>query len=155
LAKHGNLRLFHPDFPDGNYGLKAGRFIPEERVFVESNVQAVLKTDASRALESQKKRLYENCREFESVMISYMMKSMRESIMRSEEPGNAMSMFEDMLAGQVSKEISHTSALGVGEMLYSQLEPLVKVPVSKEADLSAAGAQSVVRQTQAKDGGDD
>ena len=52
-------------------------------------------------------------------------------------------MYEDMLAGQVSKEIGHSSALGIGDLLYSKLEPLVKTQAQKAADLAAAKAQSV------------
>jgi Rod binding domain-containing protein len=122
---------------------------------VEANVQAVLQTDSSRELESQKRRLREKCREFESVMTSFMMKSMRDSIMRGEEPGNAMGMYEDMLAGEVSKVISNGTTLGIGELLYSKLEPLVKAHVSKGTDLLAAKAQSVISQPQEKIPGDD
>lgn len=86
-------------------------------------------------------------------MISYMMKTMRDSIMRSEEPGNAMGIYEDMMFGQVSKEISSNSALGLGDMLYSKLEPLINVHVSKGGDKAAAETQSAISQPAAKDQG--
>lgn len=85
---------------------------------MEANIKPALHADSSREVETQKKRLRETCREFESVMISYMMKAMRDGIMRAEEPGSAKEIYEDMLAGQVSKEISRKSTLGVGDMLY-------------------------------------
>ncbi len=93
---------------------------------MDANVKPVLQADSSRELEIQKRRLRENCREFESVMISYMMKTMRDGLIRGEEPGSAKEMYEDMLAEQVSKEIGRSSALGIGDMLYSKLEPLIK-----------------------------
>ena len=95
-----------------------------------ANINPVLQADSSKELEAQKKRLKETCREFESVMISFMMKSMRDGTVRAEEPGNARGIYEDMLAGQVSKVIGRNSALGVGDMLYSKLEHLVKVPAN-------------------------
>jgi len=122
---------------------------------VGANINPVLQADSSHELESQKKRLRENCREFESVMISYMMKSMRDGIIRAEEPGSAREMYEDMLAGEVSKVISNGTTLGIGELLYSKLEPLVKAHVSKGTDLLAAKAQSVISQPQEKIPGDD
>ncbi len=111
-----------------------------ERVFVGANIQPVLQADSSKELKAQKKRLRENCREFESVMISYMMKSMRDGTIRAEEPGNARGIYEDMLAGQVSQVISRNSALGIGDMLYSKLEHLVKVPAN--SNVLPAGAQT-------------
>lgn len=109
---------------------------------MEANIKPVLQADSSRELESQKKRLRENCREFESVMISYMMKSMRDGIMRAEEPGSAKEMYEDMLAVQVSKEIGRNSTLGIGDMLYSKLEHLVKAPANPK--VLPAEAQTVL-----------
>jgi Rod binding domain-containing protein len=97
---------------------------------VGANINPVLQADSSKELEAQKKRLKESCREFESVMISFMMKSMRDGTVRAEEPGNAREIYEDMFAGQVSKVIGRNSALGVGDMLYSKLEHLIKAPAN-------------------------
>ena len=96
-----------------------------------ADIKPVLQADSSKELEAQKKRLKESCREFESVMISFMMKSMRDGTVRAEEPGSAREIYEDMLAGQVSKVIGRNSALGVGDMLYSKLEHLIKAPANQ------------------------
>ncbi len=96
----------------------------------QTNVKPAFQVDSSRELEIQKRRLRDSCREFESVMISYMMKTMRDGVLRGEEPGSAREMYEDMLAGQVSKEIGRSSALGIGDMLYSKLEPLLETQTS-------------------------
>ncbi len=93
--------------------------------------------DGSRELELQKKKLRENCREFESVMVSFLLKSMRDTVMRAEEPESAREMYEDMFTGQVSKEIAKKSAMGLGEILYKKLEPLLKT--QQEAALKEAG----------------
>lgn len=105
---------------------------------MDTNVKPVLQAGPSRELEIQKRRLRENCRAFESVMISYMMKTMRDGLICGEEPGNATAMYEDMLAEQVSKQIGGSSALGIGDMLYSKLEPLVKAKTSQEAKIPPA-----------------
>ena len=114
---------------------------------MDTNVKPVLQVDSSRELESQKRRLRENCRAFESVMISYMMKAMRDGLMRGEEAGSTKEIYEDMLAEQVSKEISRSSALGIGDMLYSKLEPLVKTQTSQEAKTPQAEAQTAISAT--------
>jgi len=114
---------------------------------MEANVNPILQADSSRELEIQKRRLRENCREFESVMISYMMKAMRDGTVRGEEPGNAREIYEDMLAGQVSKVISRSSALGIGDMLYSKLEPLIKTRTSQELNTPPSEAQTAISAT--------
>ena len=97
---------------------------------METKVKPAFQGDSSHELEMQKKRLRESCREFESVMTSYMMKTMRDGMVRAEEPDSARAMYEDMLAVQVSKEISRSAALGIGDMLYSKLEPLLETQSS-------------------------
>jgi len=100
---------------------------------MESAMKPVSQADGSRETEIQKKRLRENCREFESVMVSYLMKTMRDGVIRAEEPENAQAVYEDMLDGQISKTLSKTSSLGIGDMLYASLEPLIKKGASKGA----------------------
>jgi Rod binding domain-containing protein len=93
---------------------------------METSVKQVLQPGSSGDLEIQKRKLKDNCREFESVMTSYMMKAMRQGVSWADEHDSAREMYEDMLAGQVSKEVSRSSAMGIGDMLYSKLEPLLK-----------------------------
>ncbi len=114
---------------------------------MDTNVKPVLQADSSRELEIQKRRLRESCRAFESVMISYMMKAMRDGTIRGEEPDNATAMYEDMMAEQVSKQIGGSSALGIGDMLYSKLEPLVKAQTSQAAKTPPAEAQTAISAT--------
>ena len=90
---------------------------------METALKPVQQADSSRQLEVQKKRLRDSCQEFESVMISYMMKTMRDAVRWDEEPDTAKTVYEDMLSQQVSEEISRSSVLGIGDMLYSKLEP--------------------------------
>ena len=93
---------------------------------MDTSVKPVLQNNSSHQLEAQKKRLRDSCKEFESVMISYMMKTMRDGKLLGEDPDSAREMYEDMLSEQVSKEIGRSSVLGIGDMLYSKLEHLVK-----------------------------
>jgi len=97
---------------------------------MQTTVKPAFHADSSHELEIQKKRLRDSCREFESVMVSYMMKTMRNGTLRAEEPGSAREMYEDMLAGEVSKKIGLSAALGIEDMLYSKLEPLLETQTS-------------------------
>lgn len=120
---------------------------------VKANISQVLQPDTSRGLEAQKKQLRQSCREFESVMLSYIMKTMREGTLRAEKQDNAMSMYEDMFFGEVSKKVGHTSALGLGDLLYSKLEPLVKPRASQGTDSAAAGIGDVDSSQEGEDSG--
>ncbi len=105
---------------------------------MKANLNAVPQIDATREQEVERKRLRENCREFESVMVSYLMKSMRDTVMKAEEPENDRELYEEMLSGQISKEIGKNSGLGIGDMLYSKLEPLLKNKHSNLANKNQA-----------------
>jgi Rod binding domain-containing protein len=100
---------------------------------MQTGMNGVLQANASGGNEIQKKRLRESCREFESVMVSYVMKTMRDGAIKAEDSDNAMSMYEEMLDGQISKTVSNRGSLGMGDMLYSRLEPLIKTKSSKGA----------------------
>jgi len=106
--------------------------------------------ESARRTEMEKKRLRESCKEFESIMVAYMMKTMRESSMRAEEPENARQMYEEMLAGHVSKEVSKGSVLGLGDMLYSSLQAQVKARPSKADGAAQAGAAEAALQASAQ-----
>jgi Rod binding domain-containing protein len=75
--------------------------------------------------EAQKKRLKEACQEFESIMTNYVLKSMRESVMRAEEPEKGRDMYEGMMDETLSREMSKSGGKGLSEVLYQQLVPLV------------------------------
>ncbi|MEM5788738.1 MAG: hypothetical protein AAGU11_15620 [Syntrophobacteraceae bacterium] len=83
---------------------------------------------------TRKKQLRQSCREFESVMIEHLMKTMRDGIMRAEEPEHAREVYEDMLSGHISKEVGQGGFLGIGDMLYAKLEPQLNAnqPVRKQ-----------------------
>jgi Rod binding domain-containing protein len=111
---------------------------------METSLKPVFQVDSSRELEVQKKRLLDSCREFESVMISYMMKTMRDGVSWGEEPSSAMETYQDMFTQQVAREVSRSSVMGIGDMLYSKLEPLLNTKPPGNGDISAVGAGAAV-----------
>lgn len=111
---------------------------------METSLKPVFQVDSTRELEVQKKRLRDSCREFESVMISCMMKSMRDGVTWAEEPSSAMETYQDMFTQQVAKEVSRSSALGIGDMLYAKLEPLLNAKPPGKGNISAEGTAAAV-----------
>ncbi|MGV8074859.1 MAG: rod-binding protein [Syntrophobacteraceae bacterium] len=73
-----------------------------------------------------KKRLKEACQEFEAVLTNSVFKSMRQSIMRTEEPDQARQIYESMMDETVAKEFSKREGCGLSNILYKQLLPLIR-----------------------------
>lgn len=83
------------------------------------------------AVEIEKRRLKESCEEFESFLTTNLLKTMRESTIRAEEPENDQEVYESMLDQSYAKEVSHSKSLGLGEALYRQLSPSIKMNSEK------------------------
>ena len=110
----------------------------------QSGVGSVLQLDPSKISELREKRLRDSCREFSSMMISMMTKSMREAYSGADEPSFAGGVYQDMFYDQVSKDIAQSGRLGVGDMLYAQLEREDKANASAKASGAATEAQKAV-----------
>lgn len=93
---------------------------------METTLKPIVQVDSSQKEVLEKRRLRESCREFESVMVSYLMKTMRASVITADEPENAGEMYQEMLDGQISKEVANSGSVGIGDMLYARLSALMK-----------------------------
>ncbi len=73
----------------------------------------------------QEARLKKACKEFESILFSYMFKSMRETVQKSglfdESETSPENMFSSMFDSEVAKELCMKNNLGLAEQLYKQL----------------------------------
>lgn len=69
---------------------------------------------------AQKLRLQKAVREFESIFVGYMLKSMRNTVEKADNStdGFGTEMVEGMFDVELAKHISHSSNLGLAEMLY-------------------------------------
>jgi flagellar protein FlgJ len=77
-------------------------------------------------LEVKKEELKKACREFESLFTAYILKNMRATVLRAEAPEQAREIYEAMMDEAIAREISLSGALGLGDMIYKQLEPLLE-----------------------------
>ncbi|MBP7495835.1 MAG: rod-binding protein [Spirochaetales bacterium] len=68
-------------------------------------------------------RLKDACQEFEAIFIKQMLDSMRKTIPRTEliERNFGEEIFEDMLYTEYSKVLSKRGSLGIGDLLFRQL----------------------------------
>lgn len=76
--------------------------------------------------EIKKRRLKEACQEFEAIFANYVLKSMRDSVQRAEEPDQAREIYESMRDESLARELSRGSGCGLAKLLYEQLLPLVE-----------------------------
>ena len=68
-------------------------------------------------------KLREVCREFESLLVYEMIKTMRRTVSKCDlfGSGQGEEMYEQLLDQQLSKSLSARSPFGLAEMLYQQL----------------------------------
>lgn len=85
-------------------------------------------TSASPEYQRDAKKLKESCQEFEAILLQSMFKAMRKAVPEGGlfEKNNATKIFEDMLDGEVAKEISRKQSLGLADQMYKQMEPNLK-----------------------------
>lgn len=79
------------------------------------------------------KKLYESCKELESVFLSKVFESMRNTIPEGGllEKSYAMETFESMLYDEYAKQSSKSGSLGLGDLIYKQLSANLKAAEKK------------------------
>jgi len=98
----------------------------ESKAFA-SSLQAALDT-------KDEKKLYKSCQELESVFLSKVYESMRNTIPDGGlvEKSFAMQTFESMLDDEYAKQSSETGSLGLADILYKQLSANLQATSVKE-----------------------
>jgi len=68
-------------------------------------------------------KLKEACQEFESILISQMLKGLRETVDKSGlvDEGLGGDMWEDVLYTQYAKQMAKTASFGLAETIYKQM----------------------------------
>lgn len=69
------------------------------------------------------KKLKEACRDFEAVLLGYMLKSMRKTVSKSEMFGSSgeQELFQEMMDTEFCKAASRSGSTGIADMLFRQL----------------------------------
>ena len=71
----------------------------------------------------KKQKLKRACEDFEAIMVTYLFKSMHETVMKTEteEFGSGKDLYEGMMDETLASQLSHHQGLGLGKLLYQQL----------------------------------
>ena len=110
-------------------------------------IEASSTTGQSTGLNSkQDKKLKETCQDMESVFLSYLMKSMRETVQKSDLFGSSEGedMFQDMMDDEICKSASRTSSTGIADMLYRQLS----LDIEKQQSTAQEAQSDTTKSTQ-------
>lgn len=72
---------------------------------------------------TDKKKLFESCKEFEAIFIKQMLNSMKKTIHKEgiSKSSTGQDIFEDMLYDEYSKKMSETAGFGLKNIMYKQL----------------------------------
>jgi flagellar protein FlgJ len=72
--------------------------------------------------------LHRACQDFEAVMLKTMLKSMRNTVPDDGlvEKSNGQEIFDDLMDQEVATQMARTEGVGIGEMLFRQLQKLEK-----------------------------
>jgi len=78
---------------------------------------------SSTARAPEDKKLRQACRDFEAVFLHYVLKSMRQTVQKSELLGSSQEeeFFQDMMDAEVSKSLAEQRSSGIADLLYREV----------------------------------
>ena len=88
-------------------------------------------------------KLFEMCQEFESFLLKTLIKSMRNTVQKSDlvDTGYAGQFYEDMLYDEYTKSFSKNAGFGFAEMAYLELTGQRGKTISKRPDFHSGSIQ--------------
>lgn len=101
--------------------------------------------DPKAGLELEKQKLKRACEDFETIMTTYLLKSMNDTVLRTESEafGSGRDLYEGMMVESVAAQLSHTQGIGLARLLYEQLEPGLE---ARKTGPNLMGAESLTPQ---------
>lgn len=115
---------------------------------VSANMEASrldsLKTRLQSGDEKTEEQLRSLSRQFESIFIHQMLKSMRKTVPKSQFFDSfSMDMYQSMMDEEIAKELSQQKGIGLADMLYRELVQIDKALKEAEEDPQEAGLAAV------------
>jgi Rod binding domain-containing protein len=111
---------------------------------MNSVVGASLKADSPQKAQVREKQLLKTCQEFGSILVSYMIKTMRSGSSDGDDQDLAKGVYQDMFYDQVSKIVGRSNTLGIGNMLYTQMARMEKTQGAHKSPPDLTGAQQAL-----------
>lgn len=90
---------------------------------ISDNISTNKSESDSQTEKTKDKKLWNACKDMESLFIGKMLKEMKKTVHKGEmfHGGQPEEIFEDMLYDEYAKEVSNNSEIGIASMLYNQL----------------------------------
>ncbi|MGC9195544.1 MAG: rod-binding protein [Syntrophobacteraceae bacterium] len=111
---------------------------------MESVIGAPLKADPAAKAQVREKQLLKTCQEFGSILVSYMIKTMRSGSADGDDQDLAKGVYQDMFYDQVAKIVGKSNTLGIGNMLYTQMARMDKSQGARKSPADLARAQEAL-----------
>lgn len=88
-----------------------------------SQLKTKLEKSEFNQIMKDKQKLYNTCKEMESILVKQMLTAMKKNVNKSGliDGGFAEEIFEDMLFNQYAFKMSQNTRLGIAEAMYKQL----------------------------------
>ncbi|MCE5323115.1 rod-binding protein [bacterium] len=86
-------------------------------------------SSAQSAGSSEDKKLRKACKDFESIFLGYMLKSMRKTVEKSELFGSSQEeeIYQGMMDEEICKSAAESNSIGIADTLYSQLSSQINI----------------------------
>ena len=113
------------------------------------NSNSIQNGKVSNESETKKSEIKKLAKDFESIFIDVVLKSMRETVQKSGfiDGGNAEDMYQSMLDSEYSKLMSQNDGTGLGAMLEKQLLRLENLDEQNENFINKMKAKEAYQQT--------
>lgn len=87
------------------------------------NINSVSAASPAPVSGKQQQELKKACQEFEAIFLNNLLKSMRQTVSKSDLFGSSQQedMFRDMMDSEISKSAAKTNSMGIADMIYRQM----------------------------------
>ena len=111
---------------------------------MEINGDSVVDSAIEKEMRIRKAHLKKACEGFESMFARQVLKGMRETVIRAEEPEHATEMYEGMMDDALATAMCEGPGMGLGSSLYRELEPVILADLETKRAASQAASTGAV-----------
>jgi len=107
---------------------QANEYNRQDPSSIARKLESISSGDKAGSREEKLKQLKETAKDFESIFVHNLMKSMRQTVQKTNliSGGNAENIYQDMLDENYSKIVSKRADFGIARKIYEQFSKTIK-----------------------------